>query len=80
MNSAASDFVFLAYGLLYALHEAIQNPSCARSKYHTQLAKMDFDEILALIAVFFFFFLICTRYILGTTRALGYDNVVKSYT
>ena len=56
MNSAASDFVFLAYGLLYALHEAIQNPSCARSKYHTQLAKMDFDEILALIAVFFFFF------------------------
>ena len=56
LNSAASDFLFLTYGLCF-LHEPIQNPWYARSKYHTQHAKTSFDEIrdLAAVVVFSYF-------------------------
>ena len=40
------------------LDEGTQNPSHARSKYPTQLAKMSFDEFLDLTADVFFNFIL----------------------
>ena len=42
LNSAASEFVFLACELCILHDEAIYNRRCAPSKYHAQLAKHEF--------------------------------------
>ena len=36
---------------------AIQNPQYPRSKYHTQLAEVSFDEIFDLSQLLFFYFI-----------------------
>ena len=42
---------------LYVIHEDIRPPQRARSEYHTQLAKMSFDEIFDLTAGVHFYFI-----------------------